>query len=142
MKQTLVQILAAAALVGGREHAAREARERQRLQPHLAGAGELREEQAFAAEQDALHAADGLHVKVDGLRERDDAARIDVQALACGELALDLGGLHGPVQGSIMLDNLGLTEGSFYAMDVFHAERCGSGSNFRIDTSIGCIEPQ
>ena len=50
--------------------------------------------------------------------------------------------LGGPVQGTIFLDDLGLNAGSTYTLDVFHAERCGSGSNFRIDTSIGCIEPQ
>ena len=54
----------------------------------------------------------------------------------------DAGGLHGPVEGTITLDDLGLTPGEFYNLDVFHAERCGSGSNFRIDTSIGCIFPQ
>jgi fibro-slime domain-containing protein len=46
------------------------------------------------------------------------------------------------VQGSVNLDSLGLIPGVLYPLDVFHAERCGSGSNFRIDTSIGCIMPQ
>jgi fibro-slime domain-containing protein len=59
-----------------------------------------------------------------------------------GKLAMDLGGLHGPVAGAINLDTLGLTVGQQYTLDVFHAERCDSGSNFRIDTSIGCFMPQ
>jgi fibro-slime domain-containing protein len=58
-----------------------------------------------------------------------------------GTLAMDLGGLHGPVMGSVNLDNLGLTVGQQYPLDVFHAERCDSGSNFRIDTSIACFVP-
>ena len=58
-----------------------------------------------------------------------------------GKLAMDLGGLHGVVNGSIQLDTLGLTPGEMYTLDAFHAERCDSGSNFRIDTSIACLIP-
>jgi len=53
--------------------------------------------------------------------------------------AMDLGGLHSMVSGAIDLDTLGLTAGNDYTLDVFHAERCDSGSNFRIDTSIACF---
>jgi len=66
----------------------------------------------------------------------------DVWVFIDGKLAIDLGGLHPQVNGSINLDTLGLTPGSMYKLDVFHAERCESGSNFRIDTSINCFVPQ
>jgi fibro-slime domain-containing protein len=63
-----------------------------------------------------------------------------------GKLALDIGGLHPPVTDSIMLDAqavaLGIAPGNVYTMDIFHAERHSDGSNFRIDTTIGCFLPQ
>ncbi|WAS91698.1 fibro-slime domain-containing protein [Nannocystis punicea] len=66
----------------------------------------------------------------------------DVWIFIDGELALDLGGLHSSVKATIDLDDLGLAPGAVYSLDAFHAERCDSGSNFRIDTSIACFIPQ
>jgi len=65
----------------------------------------------------------------------------DVWVFIDGKLAMDLGGLHPSVNGAINLDTLGLVPGETYSLDVFHAERCESGSNFRIDTSINCFIP-
>lgn len=60
------------------------------------------------------------------------------------ELVLDLGGLHEPVEGTIVFDDiaarLGLVPGSDYRLDLFHAERHSTGSNFRIETSIECFD--
>ncbi len=52
------------------------------------------------------------------------------------QLAVDLGGVHGAVTGSVALDTLGLTPGEIYDFDLFFAERHTTESNFRIDTSI------
>ncbi|MBN2714323.1 MAG: fibro-slime domain-containing protein [Deltaproteobacteria bacterium] len=56
-----------------------------------------------------------------------------------GKLAMDLGGLHPETSGSVNLDTLGLTDGTEYTMDIFHAERHTNQSNFHITTSIECI---
>lgn len=63
----------------------------------------------------------------------------DVWVFVDGQLALDLGGMHQAVGGTLELDSLGFEPGSAHTMSVFHAERCYGASNFRIETSIGCI---
>jgi fibro-slime domain-containing protein len=60
-------------------------------------------------------------------------------------LAIDLGGVHNRETKTVNLDaqaaELGITAGGSYAMDIFHAERHTSSSNFRIETTIECLEP-
>ena len=69
----------------------------------------------------------------------------DLWIFVNGKLALDVGGQHQALEGSIDFDlqaaNLGITVGSSYAMDIFHAERQTTDSNFRIETNIKCFEP-
>jgi fibro-slime domain-containing protein len=69
----------------------------------------------------------------------------DLWIFVNGKLALDLGSMHGPEQGTINFDQqaaaLGITPGVSYPMDVFHAERHTRGSNFKITTNIACFAP-
>jgi hypothetical protein len=51
------------------------------------------------------------------------------------KLALNLGGVHGAQSGGIDLDTLGLVAGLTYSLDLFHAERHTSESNFSFTTS-------
>ncbi len=59
------------------------------------------------------------------------------------KLAIDLGGLHPPLTGTVDLDaqaaELGITVGNTYPMDIFHAERHTGASNFQIETTIDCF---
>jgi fibro-slime domain-containing protein len=56
------------------------------------------------------------------------------------KLAIDLGGVHGALNGQVDLNakaaELGITPGGTYQLDFFFAERHTSESNFRIDTTI------
>jgi fibro-slime domain-containing protein len=67
----------------------------------------------------------------------------DVFVFANKRLALDLGGVHGAQSATIDFDTmataLDITVGNVYTLDVFHAERHTSQSNFRIETSIDCL---
>ena len=53
---------------------------------------------------------------------------------------LDLGGTHPPLAGTVNFDaratELGITQGNTYSMEIFHAERHTTQSNFRIETNI------
>ena len=59
-------------------------------------------------------------------------------------LAIDLGGLHSQQTDTIDLDDeaarLGLTRGTVYSLDLFHAERHTNQSNFRIDTNLYFVD--
>jgi fibro-slime domain-containing protein len=67
----------------------------------------------------------------------------DVWLFVNGRLAIDLGGVHGVMTGTVDLNQsaamLGITVGQTYRMDIFHAERHTSQSNFRIETTLACI---
>lgn len=67
----------------------------------------------------------------------------DVFVFVNRKLALDLGGVHGAQSATIDFDamagTLGIGVGGVYQLDVFHAERHTSESNFRIETSIDCL---
>jgi fibro-slime domain-containing protein len=60
------------------------------------------------------------------------------------KLALDLGGVHPPQMATIDFDamraQLGIAVGGTYSFDAFHAERHTTQSNFRMETSIDCLE--
>jgi fibro-slime domain-containing protein len=60
-------------------------------------------------------------------------------------LVVDLGGLHSALSATVAIDDfaqaLSLVPGETYPMDIFHAERHTSESNFHIETTIDCFVP-
>ncbi|HSC88897.1 MAG TPA: fibro-slime domain-containing protein [Polyangiaceae bacterium] len=68
----------------------------------------------------------------------------DLWIFVNGKLALDVGGSHQALLGTINFDAqaaaLGIQPDQTYQMDIFHAERQTDASNFRIQTNIQCIE--
>lgn len=64
----------------------------------------------------------------------------DVFVFVDGQLVVDLGGVHNPVEGSVAIDDLGLTLGQVYNLDLFQAERNPFGSNFRLETTLDFTE--
>ncbi len=64
----------------------------------------------------------------------------DVWVFINNELAVDIGGIHGPVVADVDLSavagEFGLEVGEVYPLDLFQAERNPGGSNFRIETSL------
>ncbi|MBL4808945.1 MAG: fibro-slime domain-containing protein [Phycisphaerales bacterium] len=61
----------------------------------------------------------------------------DVWVYINGRLVVDLGGLHPKREQFLDLDRLEwLQDGRTYSLDIFHAERRFSGSNFRIETTL------
>ncbi len=64
----------------------------------------------------------------------------DLWVFINGKLAIDLGGLHPQLSQSIDLDSaatkLGIQKGNSYALELFHAERHTTASDFRVDTNF------
>jgi fibro-slime domain-containing protein len=60
-----------------------------------------------------------------------------------GHLALDLGGVHSALSGTVDMDaraaELGLELGKTYPLDIFHADRHCCQSTFHLETTLSCI---
>lgn len=68
----------------------------------------------------------------------------DLWVFINGKLAIDLGGLHSSLRGSVNLDSaatmLGITKGNIYWLELFHAERHTVASHFRLDTTLTLVD--
>lgn len=69
----------------------------------------------------------------------------DMWIFVNNHIALDLGSMHAAADGTIDFDaqatDLQISPGNAYAMDIFHAERHTSASNFSVQTNIACFTP-
>lgn len=68
----------------------------------------------------------------------------DVWVFINGKLAVDLGGLHPSSSKNVDLDavadKFGLVKGNAYSLELFHAERHSTASNFRMDTNLDFMD--
>ncbi len=68
----------------------------------------------------------------------------DLWVFINGTLAIDLGGLHPARSASIDMDqraaDLGIQKGNVYSLELFHAERHTTASNFRVDTNLAFVD--
>jgi fibro-slime domain-containing protein len=63
----------------------------------------------------------------------------DVFAFVNNKQVIDLGGIHSALSATVNMDSQGLTKGQTYPMDIFHAERHVTQSNFRMETRFDCL---
>jgi fibro-slime domain-containing protein len=63
----------------------------------------------------------------------------DVFVYLDSKLVMDLGGIHVAQQGRVDMDRQGLEKGKTYNLDIFHAERHVTESNFHMETKFECL---
>ncbi|HEY5145639.1 MAG TPA: fibro-slime domain-containing protein [Polyangiaceae bacterium] len=66
----------------------------------------------------------------------------DVFVFINGKLVINLGGIHGPEPGTVIVDMLGLSVGQTYPLDFFSAERHVVGSNIEFETTLSLRPPK